>query len=324
MVIAMCICFIVTFALAVLVGPIYIPMLKKLKFGQTIRDNGPQTHLAKQGTPTIGGIIFLTAVLPCTIYIGFSKGYTDIFVMLITVLAFALVGFLDDFLKIKRKSKDGLNPKQKMLLLILVSAAFACYMYFIADYNTVVIIDLFVKTIKFDIGWAYIPLIIIVLISVTNAVNLTDGLDGLCAGSSLLVFAFFAAASYFKIHNDNVMFFSVIFTGALLGFLIYNYKPAKVFMGDTGSLALGSAIGICAIAINRPLMLLLVGLLFVIEALSVIMQVSYFKITHGKRIFKMSPIHHHFELSGWSEKKVVHVFWTFTLFCCVIAYFALA
>ncbi len=324
MVIEMCVCFIVTFALAVLAGPIYIPMLKKLKFGQTIRDNGPQTHLAKQGTPTIGGIIFLTAILPCTLYMGIAKGYTQMLVALTTVLAFALVGFLDDFLKIKKKSKDGLNAKQKMLFLILVSAAFACYLYFIVDYNTVVIIDLFVKTVSFDIGWAFIPLTVIVLISVTNAVNLTDGLDGLCAGSSFIVFVFFALASYFRLHNDDVLFFSLIMAGSLVGFLIYNYKPAKVFMGDTGSLALGSAIGICAILLNRPLLLLLVGLLFVIEALSVIIQVTYFKLTHGKRIFKMSPIHHHFELSGWSEKKVVHVFWVFTLLCCVVAYFALA
>lgn len=316
------ICFIISFAIAVLFGPIYIPLLKRLKFGQTVRDNGPKTHLSKQGTPTIGGLIFMTAMLPGAVFMALRYGYTDILIMMITMFGFGVVGFLDDILKIKRKSKDGLNAKQKMALLFVIAAGFSCYMYFIRDFNTVVCIDLFATTISFDIGWGFIPLSILVLLSATNAVNLTDGLDGLCAGSSFIVFIFFMLVSMLKLDNPSIVYFSIIVAGGLLGFLIFNYKPAKVFMGDTGSLALGGAIGVCVIMLQRPFMLLLVGLLFVIEAMSVMLQVTYYKLTHGKRLFKMAPIHHHFELMGWSEKKVVTIFWIFTLVCCAIAYFA--
>ena len=323
MAVKLIICFLVTFAVAVFFGPIYIPMLRRLKFGQTVRDDGPKSHLSKQGTPTIGGLIFMTAMLPATLVMAIKYDHPDMLIMLITMIGFAVVGFIDDFLKIKRKSKDGLSASQKMALLIIVAAAFSCYMYFVRDYSTVIAIDLFKTTISFDIGWGFIPLSILVLISATNAVNLTDGLDGLCAGSSFVVFIFFAIISMTKLPNLSTIYFSVIVAASLLGFLIFNYKPAKVFMGDTGSLALGGAIGVLVIMLNRPFLLLLVGLLFVIEALSVMLQVTYFKLTHGKRLFRMAPIHHHFELMGWSEKKVVTVFWIFTIVCCAVAYLAI-
>ena len=315
--------FLITFAGAVLLSPFYIPLLRRLKFGQTIRYNGPQSHLKKQGTPTIGALIFLTPLIIVALVLYFKGMAPKMIPLLWTSVGFGFVGFLDDLIKIVKKRKDGLRAYQKMTLLFLVSLAFVFYITRKNYVDNTIIIDFFGYTKTFDLKWAFIPFCILILLSATNAVNLTDGLDGLCAGSSFIVFVLFAAVSILLCPDDSVAYFSVALAGGLLGFLLFNFNPAKVFMGDTGSLAIGGAMGACAILLQRPLLLVIAGLLFVIEALSVILQVSFFKITKGKRLFRMAPIHHHFELCGWSERKVVTIFWIFTLLCCVLAYFSI-
>ena len=315
--------FLITFEGAVLLAPFYIPLLRRLKFGQTIRYNGPQSHLKKQGTPTIGALIFLTPLIIVALVLYFKGMAPKMIPLLWTSVGFGFVGFLDDLIKIVKKRKDGLRAYQKMTLLFLVSLAFVFYITRKNYVDNTIIIDFFGYTKTFDLKWAFIPFCILILLSATNAVNLTDGLDGLCAGSSFIVFVLFAAVSILLCPDDSVAYFSVALAGGLLGFLLFNFNPAKVFMGDTGSLAIGGAMGACAILLQRPLLLVIAGLLFVIEALSVILQVSFFKITKGKRLFRMAPIHHHFELCGWSERKVVTIFWIFTLLCCVLAYFSI-
>ncbi len=316
--------FLTTFALAALAGPIYIPLLKRLKFGQTVRDNGPQSHLQKMGTPTIGGLIFLTPLVIVCLFLYYRGMAPTILPLLFVTVGFGFVGFLDDFIKIVKKRKDGLYWYQKMVLLFLVALVYSFYIAENGGVGTVIFLDFFGKTTEFNMTWMFIPFSVLILLSSTNAWNLTDGLDGLCAGSSFIVFLFFSVLSMLLSKNDSVSYFSIAVAASVLGFLLFNYHPAKVFMGDTGSLALGGAAGACAIMLQRPLILLLAGLLFVLEALSVMIQVSYFKITHGKRFFKMAPIHHHFELMGWSELKVIYVFWFFTIVCCVTAYFCVA
>lgn len=312
--------FLVTFAGAVLLAPFYIPLLRRLKFGQTVRYNGPQTHLKKQGTPTIGALIFLTPLTIVSLVLYFMGLATEIIPLLWTAVGFGFVGFLDDLIKIVKKRKDGLLAYQKMALLFIVSLAFVFYITKKGFVNNVIILELFGLKASIDLSWLFIPFCILILLSATNAVNLSDGLDGLCGGISFIVFMFFAAVSVLLVPNDSVTYFCVSMAGGLLGFLLFNANPAKVFMGDTGSLALGGAIGACAIMLQRPLILIIAGLVFVIEALSVILQVGFFKITKGKRLFRMAPIHHHFELCGWGERKVVVVFWIFTILCCVLAY----
>ncbi len=317
--------FLVAFALGIICGPIYIPILRRLKFGQTIRDDGPQTHLVKQGIPTIGGLIFLTPILIVTVVCAIFGVAEHLMPLLIATIGFGFVGFLDDFLKIKKKSKDGLFWYQKLIALAVVAVLFNLYLIFFgpAGYSQIEI-ELFGWQTSFDIGWFFIPYSVLVLLSTTNAVNLTDGLDGLCAGSTFIVFIAFAGIALVFDFEPSVQLFAVIAAGAVLSFLFFNFNPAKVFMGDTGSLALGGALGACVLVLRRPLLIIIAGLLFVIEALSVLMQVGYYKITKGKRLFRMAPIHHHFELCGWKEKKVVFVFWAFVLICCVAAYYSIA
>lgn len=317
--------FLTAFALGIICGPIYIPILRRLKFGQTIRDDGPQTHLVKQGIPTIGGLIFLTPILLVTlICVAFNIG-GQLLPLLIATVGFGFVGFLDDFLKIKKKSKDGLFWYQKLIALGIVAILFNVYLIFFGpETYSWIYLDLFGLHVHFDISWFFVPYSILVLLSATNAVNLTDGLDGLCAGSTFIVFIAFAGISLVFDLAPSVTLFAVITAGAVLSFLFFNFNPAKVFMGDTGSLALGGALGACILVLGRPLLLVIAGLLFVIEALSVLLQVGYFKLTKGKRLFRMAPIHHHFELCGWKEKKVVLVFWLFVFVCCVAAYYSIA
>ncbi len=317
------IAFLVTFAGAVLLAPFYIPLLRRLKFGQTIRYNGPQTHLKKQGTPTIGALIFITPLIIVSLVLYFTDIAPQIIPLLWTTVGFAFVGFLDDLIKIIKKSKDGLKPYQKMTLLFIVSLAFVFYITQKKYVDNSIILQFFGLNVSLNLSWVFIPFCVLILLSSTNAVNLTDGLDGLCAGSSFIVFMLFAVISILLYPNDSVAYFTVAMAGGLLGFLLFNANPAKVFMGDTGSLAIGGAIGACAIMLQRPLIILIAGAIFVIEALSVILQVSFFKITKGKRLFRMAPIHHHFELCGWSERKVVVVFWLFTIACCVLTFFSI-
>ena len=312
------------FALAAIAGPIYIPLLRRLKFGQTVRDDGPQTHLKKNGTPTIGGLIFLTPLIIVCVLWHFFFSASGILALLFVTVGFGFVGFLDDFLKVIKKSKDGLRAYQKMLALFAVSGAYAAYLMFGTESASVIEFSFFGLEASLDLWYFYIPFVIFMLLACTNAVNLTDGLDGLCAGSSFIVFAFFTAVSMFELPHTGVSNFSATIAGALLGFMIFNHHPAKVFMGDTGSLALGGAMAACALYLKHPFMIVGAGLLFVIETLSVMLQVSYFKLTHGKRLFKMAPLHHHFEQLGYTETKVTYMFWAFTFVCCIITYVAIA
>lgn len=314
--------FLITFAGAVLLAPFYIPLLRRLKFGQTIRYNGPQTHLKKQGTPTVGGLVFLTPLVVVALVLYFRGMAPKIIPMLWTTVGFGFVGFLDDMIKIVKKRKDGLKAYQKMALLFIVSLAFVFYIAQKDYVDNSIVLTFFGHECVFDLKWAFIPFSILILLSATNAVNLTDGLDGLCAGASFIVFVLFAVISIGIYKDASVSYFSVAMAGGLLGFMLFNFNPAKVFMGDTGSLAIGGAMGACAIILQRPLILIIAGLLFVAEAVSVILQVVFFKVTKGKRLFRMAPIHHHFELCGWSERKVVFVFWFFTLLCCALTYFS--
>lgn len=311
--------FIVSFFLTLILGPIFIPILTKLKFGQTVRDDGPQSHLKKTGTPTMGGVFFLIPILALSIF--YARNDMRILPVALVTAGFGLIGFIDDFIKVVKKSKDGLYWNQKMLGLLLIAVTFSFYAAK-TQIGTDIIIPLFGMEKTFDLAWAFIPFTIIVLIAATNAVNITDGLDGLCAGVTLIVTVFFSIVAMTRGEWDYLKIFSSIVSGGCLGFLAYNVYPAKVFMGDTGSLALGGAVGAIAIMMKMPLVLLVAGGIYVIEALSVMIQVTSYKLT-GKRVFKMAPIHHHFELSGWKEVKVVCVFLAVTILLCVISLFAL-
>lgn len=316
---AMIIVFWAVLAGTILMGPIYIPMLKRLKFGQMEREDGPQSHLNKAGTPTIGGLIFITPMLIASIVLYFTGLATEILPVAFVTVGFAAVGFLDDFLKIIKKNKDGLKPMYKMAALLIVAAAFAVYVAFFTEGGTVIKIEFFGMGTDLDLGWLFIPFTIFVLLAMTNAVNFSDGVDGLCSGCALVQFAMFSVITIMEATHTSVTYFSVILIACLLGFLFFNFYPAKVFMGDTGSLALGGAITACAIVMQKPLILLISGIIYIVENLSVIIQVAYFKKTGGKRFFRMAPIHHHFELGGWKEVKVWSVFVAFTALCCLVA-----
>lgn len=315
--------FIGAFAFALILGALIIPVLKKLKFGQTVREDGPATHLVKSGTPTMGGVIFLLPIVIISVIIYFLlPEFKDILPLAFVTVGFGFIGFLDDYIKIIKKSKDGLTPLQKMLGLILVSAIFSYYIYRFTELGTSIDVKLFKLQWLPNLHFMYVPFIIIVLIAMTNAVNLTDGLDGLAGGVSFIVLIFFAIYNKTSTAYNLVTLYSMIAAGAVLGFLAYNLYPAKVIMGDTGSLALGGTVAVCAIYMKMPHLLLIVGLIYVLEALSVIIQVAYYKRTK-KRIFKMAPLHHHFEQCGWKETKVVRLFYAITLIMCALAFIAL-
>lgn len=313
--------FIAVFVLALLTGPILIPFLTRLKFGQIVRDDGPQTHLKKTGTPTIGGLIFLIPLLVVSLYLFFSGTYPRVLPLTLVTLGFGIVGFLDDFLKIRKKSKDGLYANQKMFGLLIVSTVFVFYIAMFTDVGTAINIPFLPAAVVLDLKWLYIPFTIFVLLSTTNTVNLADGLDGLLAGLTLIVMVFFTVVAMTRPEWDYLKVFSSMIAGGCLGFLVFNIHPARIFMGDTGSLALGGAVGAITIMMRNPLIILIVGAVFVLEGLSVIIQVTSYK-TRGKRVFKMAPIHHHFELLGWKETKVVYAFWATTAVLCIIGLLA--
>ena len=295
---------------------ITIPLLRRLKFGQNIREDGPKTHLKKAGTPTMGGVIFILSTTIAMFIV--SRSLTDKgMIALYSLIAFGFIGFLDDILKILKKQSEGLKAWQKMVLLLIVSGAFAYYSYV----NLPHYIAIPFTNMELPLGVLYIPFVIFVYASMTNAVNLTDGLDGLASTVSVLVLTFFAVLT-FTLKDYSLTVFSVALIAGLLGFLKYNAYPAKVFMGDTGSLAIGGAITTIAIISGNPLIIVLVGGIYVCEALSVIIQVTSFKLT-GKRVFKMAPIHHHFEQCGWNEVKIVTVFSIITVLLCIIGFFAI-
>ncbi|MBC2580653.1 phospho-N-acetylmuramoyl-pentapeptide-transferase [Clostridium sp. DJ247] len=306
----------VAFFISILAGPIIIPVLHKFKFGQSIREEGPKSHQKKAGTPTMGGIIFILSSF-ITMFLIVRKLGDEAMVALYAFVAFGIIGALDDGLKILRKKNLGLRAYQKMILLLIVSGAFAYYAS--TNIGTDIIVPFMHKS--WNLGLLYIPFIVIYFTAVTNAVNLTDGLDGLATSVSLLVLTFFSLVSFAMGHHTLAIFCAVV-AGALLGFLRYNAFPAQIFMGDTGSLALGGAIGAIALILKLPLLVIIVGGIYVMETLSVIIQVISFKLT-GRRVFKMSPIHHHFELSGWHETKVVSVFCIITVILCLVAFLSL-
>ncbi|WP_199619000.1 phospho-N-acetylmuramoyl-pentapeptide-transferase [Paenibacillus alkalitolerans] len=292
----------VSFALAVILGPLFIPILRWMKFGQQIRREGPQGHQKKAGTPTMGGIIILVALTLA--FMRFSMRSPEFYVLLVACLGFGLVGFLDDYIKIAFKRSLGLTARQKLFGQLLI-AAVVCVLLYMHGHNT----DLHIPGtgLAIPLGLFYYPFIVLFMLGMSNAVNFTDGLDGLLSGTSAVAFGALAVIAMIHTEHESA-FFSAAMIGAVLGFLVFNAHPAKVFMGDTGSLGIGGGIAAVAILTKTELLLLVIGGIFVIEVLSVIIQVVSFK-TRGKRVFKMSPIHHHFELVGWSEWRVVITFW---------------
>ena len=309
---------VITFIITVIFGRILIPILKKQKIGQIVRDDGPKSHLTKMGIPTMGGIMFIIPIIG--VFLLLNKFSLDMLIISITILLFALVGFLDDFIKIKRKSKDGLSVLQKTIALLMVSTFFAIYFVYYSSIGTNIIVPFSNMENLFEIPkLVYVFAIIIIMYATTNTVNLTDGVDGLATSVTTIVMAFFILISYSYINSIIVLALCLSTIGGLLAFLLYNGHPAKIFMGDTGSIALGAIVGITSIYLRIPWILLIAGIIYVIEAISVIIQVSYYKKTK-KRFFKMAPIHHHFELKGWNEVKVVTIFTLVTIVACVIAY----
>lgn len=321
------ICAALAFLLAAVLGRVLIPILRRLKFGQEIREDGPKWHEKKSGMPTMGGFIFLIAMviaLPAAMAAGnvlgeMVPGVRPILMLVVVTLAFAAIGFLDDYIKVILKRNLGLTASQKFGLQFLVALAYVSWAVFSKNVDTVVRIPF--TEASWNLGWFFIPFAVIVILATVNSVNLTDGLDGLATSVTLAVAVFFLLVSTVgRLFNPAVALFSSAMIGGLLGFLLYNKYPAKVFMGDTGSLALGGAVCGMAILLEEPLALLIVGFVYVMESLSVIMQVTSYQLT-GKRIFKMSPIHHHFEMCGMSERKIVAMFTAVTVVLCALMYF---
>lgn len=292
----------VAFLFALFAGPLLIPVLRRMKFGQQIRKEGPQGHQKKAGTPTMGGTIILLALAVASL--RFADKNPELLILLVASLGFGLVGFLDDYIKILFKRSLGLTAKQKLLGQFVVSGA-VCYLLVQIGHPTDLRVPL--ADIVLPLGWLYFPFVIIMMLGMSNAVNFTDGLDGLLAGTSAIAFGAYTVIAM-KVHHPEAAIFSAAMVGAVLGFLVFNAHPAKVFMGDTGSLGIGGGLAAVAILTRAELLILVIGGVFVVEMLSVIIQVWSFK-TRGKRVFKMSPIHHHFELVGWSEWRVVIAFW---------------
>lgn len=304
---------IISFIISLILGPIIIPILRRLKVGQSIREDGPKSHLQKSGTPTMGGVIFLIALIITIITSGIVN--TDTIVLISTTFGFALIGFIDDYIKIVKKRNLGLRAYQKLLGQIILAIILAIYQSKTSEAGTKLLIP-FLKNQYLDIGIMYIPFIVFVVVGTVNSVNLTDGLDGLSSGVSIIVLSFFSLVALTS-GASSVSMFAAALTGACLGFLIHNAYPAKVFMGDTGSLALGGAIVSISILLNMTLFLPIVGGIFFAETLSVIIQVTSFKLT-GKRVFLMSPLHHHYEHKGYKETSIVGVFWLITAVLCLI------
>ncbi|MBQ4068475.1 MAG: phospho-N-acetylmuramoyl-pentapeptide-transferase [Lachnospiraceae bacterium] len=307
----------ISFSISVIMCPVLIPFLRRLKFGQYIRNEGPKEHLKKSGTPTMGGLVILCSiVITSLMYIDDNN---KIIPVLFMTLGFGLIGFLDDYIKVVMKRSMGLTPIQKLSLQLVVTTVFAIYIY---NNNENMYLHVpFFEGVVIDIGFIYIPLLYVVVIGTVNGANFTDGLDGLVSGVTIMIAVFFTVIGI--VNNSGTEPISAAVAGSLLGFILYNSYPASIFMGDTGSLALGGFVASMAYMLNMPLILMLVALVYVIEVLSVIIQVTYFKITNGNRIFKMAPIHHHLEMCGWSETRIVTVFSTITAILCIIGYLAI-
>ena len=308
----------ISFVLSVIMGPIVIPILRKMKMKQTERVEGVESHLQKAGTPTMGGVMILASIVITSLF--YVKDYPKIIPILFVTLGFGLIGFLDDYLKVVMKRSDGLYPKQKFALQIVVTAIFAYYLVNVTNTPLTLLIP-FSGGKYLNIGWLAIPLLFVAVIGTVNGVNFTDGLDGLASSVTVLVATFFTVIAVGTKSGIEPITCAVV--GALMGFLLFNVYPASVFMGDTGSLALGGFVASTAYMLQMPIFIIIVGLIYLVEVASVMIQVTYFKKTGGKRIFKMAPIHHHFELCGWSETRIVAVFSIITAILCLIALLAL-
>ena len=313
---------IIAFAVSAILCPIVIPFLHKLKFGQQVREDGPQAHLKKQGTPTMGGLVFLTAVVITSLL--YIRDYPRIIPVLFMTVGFGVIGFLDDYIKIVMKRSEGLNPVQKLIGQFIITGIFAWYLLHSGEVGIDMLIPFtggFENGKFLSLGILFVPALFFITLGTDNGVNFTDGLDGLCTSVTILVATFLTIVAIGE--NMGISPITGAVVGSLLGFLLFNVYPAKVFMGDTGSLALGGFVASAAYMMRLPLFIPIIGLIYLVEVLSVIIQVTYFKKTGGKRIFKMAPIHHHFELCGWSETRVVAVFSIVTALLCMIAYLGL-
>lgn len=310
---------IIAFIITIVLGPMVIPLLKRLNIGQNVRDDGPKTHFSKSGTPTMGGIIIIFALLITTLTSGLLND--DMYILLVSTVGFGLIGFIDDYLGIINKRSLGLKAYQKLIGQVILAVLLAIYQSNTSMLGTKILIP-FLENKYLDLGMLYIPFIVFVVVGTVNAVNLTDGLDGLASGVTLIVSSFFGLVAL-NWGMDSISIFAAALTGACLGFLIHNSYPAKIFMGDTGSLALGGAISAIAILLNLPLIIPIVGGIYFAETISVIIQVLSYKLT-GKRVFLMAPLHHHFEQKGWKETKVVVVFWSITVILSLIGVISLS
>ena len=304
-----------SFILTTAIAPIFIPFLLKLKVGQTVRDDGPESHLKKNGTPTMGGIIILIGFLGGSVI--FCARYSNTIPVMLMTIGFGLIGFIDDYIKVVLKRSMGLRAWQKLLLQIIVTAIFAVYLTKVAGVNLLLRVP-FTNGYMLDLSWFSYVILFLAVLGTVNGANLTDGVDGLASSVTIVIAIYFAIIAVLE--NMGLEPTSLALIGSLLGFLIFNCYPAKVFMGDTGSLALGGYVIATAYMLNMPLYVIIVAVIYLVENISVMLQVSYFKITKGKRLFKMAPIHHHFEKSGWSETKVVTVFTIVSIFAAVIGY----
>ena len=315
---SVCIPVLLSFLVSVLLGPVIIPFLKRLKAGQTIRDEGPKSHLKKNGTPTMGGILILSAMIVTSLF--YMKDYPEINPILLLTLGFGLIGFLDDYIKVILKRSMGLTPLQKMAGQLVVTSLFAYYLLKVTDISLAAKIP-FMPGVELDLGWLNIPLLFFIIIGTVNGANFTDGLDGLAASVTVLAASFRSAAAIGT--GTRIEPITCAVAGALMGFLLFNVYPASVFMGDTGSLALGGFVAASAYMMQLQLFIPIIAFIYVIEVVSVILQVVYFKVTGGKRLFRMAPLHHHFELGGWSETRIVAVFSIITAILCLVALIAM-
>ena len=313
---------IIAFAISAVLCPLIIPFLHKLKFGQQVRQDGPQAHLKKQGTPTMGGLIILSSIIITSLF--YISSYPKIIPVLFMTVGFGIIGFLDDYIKIVMKRSEGLNPIQKLIGQFIITGIFAWYEVNSGEVGTEMLIPFtggFQSGSFLHLGIFFVPALFFIVLGTDNGVNFTDGLDGLCTSVTILVATFLTIVAIGE--NTGISPITGAVVGSLLGFLLFNVYPAKVFMGDTGSLALGGFVSASVFMMRMPLFLPIIGFIYLAEVLSVIIQVTYFKKTGGKRIFRMAPIHHHFELGGWSETRVVAVFSIVTAILCLVAYLGL-
>ena len=303
----------VSFAISMILCRVLIPVLKKLKVSNTEREE-LESHQSKSGTPSMGGIVIIVSVVIISAF--YIKDYPLILPIALSMLLFGIIGFIDDWLKTVKRKSDGLLAWQKFLLQMIVTTLLFLYLMFFTDVDMTIIVPFTGRIV--DIGWLAVPLFYFAVLGTVNGVNFTDGLDGLASSVTIIVAMFFMIVSYYL--SGDVEPIACMVIGSLLAFRIFNVHPAKIFMGDTGSLALGGYVAIIAYVLHMPIFILIVGLVYLIEVLSVILQVSYFKLTHGKRLFKMSPIHHHFEICGWSEPRIVCVFTMVTIILCIVGF----